>query len=888
MKIISCHIENFGKLSNFNINFLEGANIINQDNGWGKSTLVNFVKVMFFGFSNEKAKKIVDNDRKKFRPWQGGVYGGNIKFESDGKQYELYRTFGLKSSEDTFSIKDAETNLESNEFTQNIGEELFRIDGESFLRTACIFQNDCITKVTDSINSKLGNLADNTDDINNYEKVIKQLDNMKNRLSPTRKTGEIYKITEQIHTIKSGMSSEIDIEMAMSKNKELLENEKCKRQKLKEDLICVQNNIEIISKRKAMLIKLENYEKLCSEYSDKNDEKNRLEVYFKNEIPNEADIEKILEKSENLAILKNQIENSVFDDKELKKYKDLKNKFKEKLPMENEIFEYKEKAENIDKFKLYAATEGLTRSEENELEYLKNKFFKISSMNLGEEDFEKNIKDWNKRTEIKSGLGLKKAALDNMKIDNEGIFDKKKINLGLPISIIIMLISCVLMFLGIVEKIGFIAGIVIGTIILIISLINLRKNKINIEEYKKVIRKKSNAIMSYEEKIIEEETIIRCIEEQVEKFVELFGDDYVEPEILNILYNEKNMFKKYNDLNLKKEIYDSKGYKQKLNDAKKSVSAFLLQYFNEEMEDENYTSLLQRLELEVIDFKILNEKKNVYDTTKEIYNNISSELKNYIMGLGIEPAENMAKQLNEINIKRKDYIRIKKEFDLIKREKQIFEDDNDIVSIKMLVSDNKEESVESLQRTQYEINEKLEQISENIRHYQNIIDSESRQQSEMEEDKNLLIQLMEKKDILTKRYIVAENTRNYLQKAKENLTSKYMNPIMKSFKKYFEILTKDEGDNCKIDAKISIKIVEKGAQRDVEFLSTGYQDLIGICMRVALVDAMYEGEKPFLIFDDPFVNLDESKVLGGIKLLQEISKDYQILYLTCHESRSFS
>ena len=48
---------------------------------------------------------------------------------------------------------------------------------------------------------------------------------------------------------------------------------------------------------------------------------------------------------------------------------------------------------------------------------------------------------------------------------------------------------------------------------------------------------------------------------------------------------------------------------------------------------------------------------------------------------------------------------------------------------------------------------------------------------------------------------------------------------------------------------------------------------------------MYQKEKPFLVMDDPFVNLDEKRTEGGQRFLQEISKEYQVIYFTCHESR---
>ena len=89
-----------------------------------------------------------------------------------------------------------------------------------------------------------------------------------------------------------------------------------------------------------------------------------------------------------------------------------------------------------------------------------------------------------------------------------------------------------------------------------------------------------------------------------------------------------------------------------------------------------------------------------------------------------------------------------------------------------------------------------------------------------------------------------------------------------------------------IDANINLKVREHGELRETKWLSAGYQDLIGVCMRLALVDAMFKEEKPFLILDDPFVNLDQEKVDCGNQLLLSVSEEYQVIYFTCHDSRS--
>lgn len=202
MKLIRCHIENFGKLSDFTCEFTEGCNTVCEENGWGKSTLAAFLRVMLFGFRNEGKRDPIENERRRYTPWQKGVYGGELQFESDGKQYSARRTFGNKVAEDEFQLTDLTTHLPSDDFTEKLGEELFRIDAASFERTTFISQNDCETFVTDSINAKIGNLAENTDDINNFETADKRLNDLLNSMSPSRKTGSIRRDKDRITELK--------------------------------------------------------------------------------------------------------------------------------------------------------------------------------------------------------------------------------------------------------------------------------------------------------------------------------------------------------------------------------------------------------------------------------------------------------------------------------------------------------------------------------------------------------------------------------------------------------------------------------------------------------------------------------------------------------------
>lgn len=99
MRLLTCHIENFGKLSDFSYDFADGYNAFVLPNGAGKSTFAAFIRVMFYGFAGETKRTELEKERKRYQPWQGGTYGGQLTFTADGKYYLLSRVFGKTAKE---------------------------------------------------------------------------------------------------------------------------------------------------------------------------------------------------------------------------------------------------------------------------------------------------------------------------------------------------------------------------------------------------------------------------------------------------------------------------------------------------------------------------------------------------------------------------------------------------------------------------------------------------------------------------------------------------------------------------------------------------------------------------------------------------------------------
>ena len=127
-------------------------------------------------------------------------------------------------------------------------------------------------------------------------------------------------------------------------------------------------------------------------------------------------------------------------------------------------------------------------------------------------------------------------------------------------------------------------------------------------------------------------------------------------------------------------------------------------------------------------------------------------------------------------------------------------------------------------------------------------------------------------------------TADYLEKADENLKIRYRAPLQESLNKYLKLIA-GQKITASIDTDMNITVGAFGAERETDFFSKGYRNLFEICKRFALTDILFTKEKPFIILDDPFYNLDDEKIAESLSLIKTLSEEYQIIYFVCHESR---
>lgn len=138
--------------------------------------------------------------------------------------------------------------------------------------------------------------------------------------------------------------------------------------------------------------------------------------------------------------------------------------------------------------------------------------------------------------------------------------------------------------------------------------------------------------------------------------------------------------------------------------------------------------------------------------------------------------------------------------------------------------------------------------------------------------------------IMEEEYRLLNLSMDYLTHSQNSLLEKYVKPMKDSVNKYISLLLKDTEDYS-IDVNFNFQFMTEGGLKGIDSYSRGYQNIISLCIRLALIDCLYPQEKPFIILDDPFVNFDDEKLELCKALIRTISKQYQIVYFACHKSR---
>ncbi|MCL2255414.1 MAG: hypothetical protein FWC11_00970 [Firmicutes bacterium] len=151
------------------------------------------------------------------------------------------------------------------------------------------------------------------------------------------------------------------------------------------------------------------------------------------------------------------------------------------------------------------------------------------------------------------------------------------------------------------------------------------------------------------------------------------------------------------------------------------------------------------------------------------------------------------------------------------------------------------------------------------------------------------LSLLAKRKELENKKILLEKTIDFLQKANDELANQYLSPLKNNVVSF---LDKFDYKKLNFDFDVDSKLLlgEKNSLslfKALDYYSFGIKEVLNLCIRMALVKLLFPTSPPPIILDDPFVNLDDEKLAVALNFVKELSKEYQIIYFTCHESRVF-
>jgi energy-coupling factor transporter ATP-binding protein EcfA2 len=791
MKLVSCHIDNFGKISGEDRDFSAGLNCICTDNGTGKSTLASFIKVMLYGFSGEKVRKNeYENERKFFRPWQGGTYGGNLTFEKDGVNYCIYRTFGTKESEDVLKIMNTETGMADHSFEPVPGIALFGIDADSFERTAYVSQQDCATSVTGDISARIGGVSEKDDDMRRYAAADEILKKESDRLNPSRATGLINKEENELSKLKD-LFRNIDsqkglcVELSSKAEQAAVKSEEDRKSQIK-----LKNRLDALRKYFDLKEQKDNYDNLKEAREKAENELRSAKSIFEGTIPTQEEAEKWVETSIALRDDEKELRSHDLTPAEAERLEEETRKFAKKIPASSEI--------------------------------------------------DKLLKQWNMIQELKDELPDRRDQAEMIK--NQALEEQRekyKPFIALATGGAVIILAAVLA--AVITKIyPIVAASVIGIALIVYGLVLRKRHNDETRAKGEGTSKRYNELM---EQIAEDEELVEGTEMDAQDLLGAVGVTYVGRSAMSDLINLRNQVREYEALGNKKKQYE------------------------ELVKEKDYEGRLSAVKEYV-------KKCSIMGTRSSIPESDASEI--------CLPVSEIATRVEQITVRQSEVD------DAVTRVK-VFETDHNVLAYNGLVRPE-DDTV-----TVFDLETALKKCEESIANDDKLVESCKKELQEaeeicatMESAHEEYERRSEELEVLKKRYDIVTKTREYLSIARDNFNTRYIKDIQASFDKYFKMLSGDDGKVFTIDANLNVTYVEKGQPRVPDTLSEGYKDLVGLCRRVAMADAMYASEKPFIVLDDPFVNLDDKKLSGATRFISDVASGYQIIYFTCQSARKFS
>lgn len=202
MRIIECTLVEFGAFKEKTFAFGDGLNIIEGGNESGKSTLLAFIRFMFYGVPRKSAGEAV-SARDRILSWDGGVASGRMTVETSDGIFRIERTLrrtehgGRESFPETVRMIDLATGEQIHR-GEEPGEVFFGVPLSVYESTCAVRQSQCTYLQTAELGASIENLLFTGDESLNTRRAISDLDGFRRTLlHKNSKGGRLYELREE-------------------------------------------------------------------------------------------------------------------------------------------------------------------------------------------------------------------------------------------------------------------------------------------------------------------------------------------------------------------------------------------------------------------------------------------------------------------------------------------------------------------------------------------------------------------------------------------------------------------------------------------------------------------------------------------------------------------
>lgn len=866
MYIKSISIENFGNFHKQNFNFSEGLNSLIQENGWGKSTVAAFIKAMLYGM-DEKGRKKGFFERERYFPWSGGKFGGSMEFSHDGKDFKITRFFDAsKKSLDTMEVKDLASKLSAKEFegTNEPGLVMFGIDRDSFERSCFVtLDKEKVPGLNDNINAKLNNLIDDSDDIGNYEDADALLLKYINNYKAARGGGIIKNFEDQIEQCKESLNSISTIEASSKKIIQIMEE---LEQKRKEKLL-EKNSLETEKENVLLYDRKKTFDAMLNRKMEFEEKKQNFLELFNGKEPDEKLIQELNNKNNLLNQLKSEkIRYNVTENDRLR-FEELKKFFAGDIPEFDEIENCQKNINRKNECLKMAAASVLDEAQKEKYRKFQIQF---SNVQISDEFIQEQLLRINSFQKNETELAQKNVEL---KSAEEKIEESKKIVWTGLLSGGILAVAGIV-FVLFFNKIPHFLAVVAACFMSAFVVFVLAVKKSHRKQHEKNLEKIKTEIDELAKKIDADRTA--CL-----SFIKSIHPDAVFENAQFELSKIQSEFSEYSELIKKSETYKSLTADNKeLSELENDIKAFTVRYevpCGVKEEDKILAIVRSRLQA----YENLVGIIPRYDSICQEVEKLTQDLLSQMAVFNINHSDSLDQQINSLQSSKFEYKNLKGNLDAVFADIAEFERSNNMEQI---------HGAKETSRTLEQLNSDLERISKDIigigtdfQQYKDKLTNNEIEIDRRSDYESQIDQLNENLMASKRQYEVLSSAREYLREAYDNLSNRYMGKMESAFSGYVENLAGSK--EISIDRNLGVSLQKDGLEHSTEYFSEGYKDLVNFCTRMALVDAMFAEERPVLVLDDPFVNLDEEKINKARILLEKIAEKKQILYFSCHDSR---